>query len=278
MSNHDIQTSIDLYSESSGSGSPVLLVHGFGANTYTWHEFVPALRKNHRVIALDLKGFGKSPKPRDSAYSAFDQAGLLLRLIEQNHLQELILVGHSFGGAVSLVAALHLLEQQPGVIRKLVLIDTVAYLQPIPAFIRFLRTPLLPELVLSFIPGRTQARRGLQSTYFNAQEISEEAVAEYAKPLESREGRYALRKTARQMIPEHIDELSASYRQITVPVLLVWGREDEVVPLWVGERLNSELPDSRLCVIDRCGHIPQEEKPEETLKLVMDFMDERQEG
>jgi pimeloyl-ACP methyl ester carboxylesterase len=79
--------------------------------------------------------------------------------------------------------------------------------------------------------------------------------------------------TARQMIPPDIDALSARYATITVPTLLIWGRQDPIVPLNVGERLVKILPSARLEIIDACGHCPHEEHPEQTARLMNQFLD-----
>src|SRR4051812_7783862 len=80
---------VRLHYEEHGTGSPILLLHGFGANTYTWRYIAPALARNHTVIAVDLKGFGQSDKPFDERYSALDQAELLTELILDRDLHHL---------------------------------------------------------------------------------------------------------------------------------------------------------------------------------------------
>ncbi len=79
--------------------------------------------------------------------------------------------------------------------------------------------------------------------------------------------------TARQMLPSDWDAFTAGYPQISVPTLIVWGRNDPIVPVGVGERLAQIIPGARLAVIDRCGHCPQEERPEQTLELLRPFLD-----
>ena len=97
---------VNLYYEEQGKGPPVLLLHGFGASTFTWRHVAPDLAETHRVIAVDLKGFGQSDKPFDERYSVSDQAELLAQLIEDKDLRDLTIVGHSFGGGVALRLAL----------------------------------------------------------------------------------------------------------------------------------------------------------------------------
>ena len=87
----------------------------------------PELATNHRVIAVDLKGFGQSDKPMDERYSVFDQAELLAQLIEDRNLRDLTLVGHSFGGGVALLLALEADQRLKGRISRLVLLNTLAY-------------------------------------------------------------------------------------------------------------------------------------------------------
>src|SRR3990170_6705993 len=84
---------VKLYYSEEGKGPPLLLIHGFGASTFTWRFVAPELAKSHRVIAVDLKGFGQSDKPFDERYSVFDQAELLAQLIVDKDLRDLTLVG-----------------------------------------------------------------------------------------------------------------------------------------------------------------------------------------
>ncbi len=137
------EASVKLYYEDAGSGPPLLLIHGFGASTYTWRHVAPALAETHRVIAVDLKGFGQSDKPFDDRYSVFDQAELLAQLIEEKDLRDLTLVGHSFGGGIALLLALEVDQRLKGRIARLVLLDSIAYPQNIPVFFRLLDMPLV---------------------------------------------------------------------------------------------------------------------------------------
>ena len=88
-----------------GPGPPILLLHGFATSSYTWHSIIPELAKNHRVIAIDLRGFGASDKPIDDHYSIQDQAAAVTAFIEQENLRDLTVIGHSFGGGITLSLA-----------------------------------------------------------------------------------------------------------------------------------------------------------------------------
>src|SRR5208337_4584538 len=115
-----------------GQGRPVLLLHGFATSSYTWHAIIPELAKNHRVIAIDLRGFGASDKPLDDHYSIQDQTEAVQAFIEQENLRDLTVIGHSFGGGITLSLALNAEQQRKSRIRNIVLIDTIAYRQPTP--------------------------------------------------------------------------------------------------------------------------------------------------
>jgi pimeloyl-ACP methyl ester carboxylesterase len=146
------EAQVNLYYEEQGKGPPVLLLHGFGASTFTWRHIAPELAQTHRVIAVDLKGFGQSDKPFDERYSVSDQAELLAQLIEDKDLRDLTIVGHSFGGGVALRLALEANARLQGRISRLVLLDSIAYQQQIPVFFRLLDVPLVSQVGVRMVP------------------------------------------------------------------------------------------------------------------------------
>lgn len=261
-----------LHHEVTGSGDPILFVHGFGTTTYTWRHLVERLARDRTVVLIDLKGFGRSPKPMDGGYRLADQARLVRGFIRENDLRNLTLVGHSMGGGIALLVALDLLEDDDEYLESLVLIGSIAHPQPLPWFVQLLRTPVLRDLALSIVPAETQVRMILNLAYRDAGKITDDAVKVYAAALKTRGGRHALLRTAEGLIPPNLDELIPRYRTINVPTLLIWGRDDKIVPLDVGERLHRDIPNSRLVVLDETGHFPHEERPEETLTILGDFL------
>ena len=268
----NVANHLDLYHETHGNGDPVIFLHGLGGNLYEWRYLIEPLETDHRLILFDLKGAGKSPKPHDDKYSMFDQAEPIYQFILQNDLRNLTLIGHSFGGGVAMLVALKLAKQDPRRLSHLILIDTVSYPQKLPGVIRMLRLPLLGPLGLYLIPDRIKVRRMLEKIYFDDSKITPEDVEAYATPLSFPGAKYALLQTARQLIPDHMDELISMYPQIDVPTLIVWGREDKIIPLENGVRLNRALKNSQLVIIDRCGHDPHEERPEAAITVIRKFL------
>jgi pimeloyl-ACP methyl ester carboxylesterase len=263
---------VKLYYTEEGKGSPLLLIHGFGASTFTWRFVAPELAKSHRVIAVDLKGFGQSDKPFDGRYSVYDQAELLAQLIEDKDLRDLTLVGHSFGGGVALLLALEANQRLDGRITRLVLLDSIAFPQNIPVFFRLLDVPLVSQIGVRMVPPSVQARVALQIAYFDDSKIDPEEIELYAAPLKTAAGKHAIIHSARQIVPEDIAELSERYKTIELPTLILWCDHDRIVPLEVGIKLRRTLPNSTLRLVEECGHMPQEEQPASTLALIKGFI------
>jgi pimeloyl-ACP methyl ester carboxylesterase len=263
---------VKLYYYEEGKGPPLLLIHGFGASTYTWRHVAPGLAKSYRVIAVDLKGFGQSDKPFDGRYSVFDQADLLAQLIEDKDLHNLTLVGHSFGGGVALLLALEADHRLEGRIAKLVLLDSIAYPQNIPVFFRLLDVPLVSQLGVRMVPPSVQTRVALRIAYFDDSKIDPDEVETYAAPLKTAAGKHAIIHSARQIMPDDLARISERYKSIELPTLIVWCDHDRIVPLEVGLKLRRTLPNSTLRLVEDCGHMPQEEQPATTLKLLRAFI------
>jgi pimeloyl-ACP methyl ester carboxylesterase len=263
---------VKLFYEEEGKGSPILLIHGFGTSTYTWRHIAPELALNHRVIAVDLKGFGQSDKPFDARYSVNDQAELLAQLIEDHNLRNLTIVGHSFGGGVALRLVLDHDKRLEGRIKKLVLLDSIAYPQHIPVFFRLLDVPFVSHLGVRMVPPTVQTRVALRIAYFDDNKIDPEEVETYAAPLRTAAGKHAIIYSARQIVPDDLDAIAESYKSITLPTLILWCDHDRIVPLDIGLKLRRTLPNSSLRLVPECGHMPQEEQPETTLRLLEGFI------
>jgi pimeloyl-ACP methyl ester carboxylesterase len=256
-----------------GSGKPVLLLHGFGASSYTWRHVEPALvAAGYRVLTVDLKGFGLSEKPHDENYSIFDQAALISQFIDQLKLKNLTVVGHSLGGGVTLVLALDKDKKKLKRISKIVLIDSVAYSQNIPIAFNILRTPVLGKIGSQLIPLDVQTRVALRLAYFDNSKFDSGDVKQYSDPLKAKGSRHAMIQTARQILPENLPELSSRYKTIQIPALIIWCDHDKVIKPTIGLRLHKDLPNSTFYVVRECGHMPQEEKPQQTIKLMQDFL------
>jgi pimeloyl-ACP methyl ester carboxylesterase len=259
---------IDIHYRVSGSGPrQLLMLHGFGASWESWERIRPLLEDRYTLILADLKGFGLSSKPLDARYSAEDQTEVVLAFIRAMGFDNLTLAGHSFGGMVSAMAALKLES-----LRSLILIAAPAYRQHFPFFISMLRRPVINEVFLNRTTARFRARYTLRRIVCDRKSVTPEQVDRYARYLDLPGAHHALICTAKQILPVNVDSFPFALRTLLVPTLIIWGREDRVTPLWSGQRLNGDIPGSRLVVLDRCAHMPQEEWPRETAELIREFL------
>jgi pimeloyl-ACP methyl ester carboxylesterase len=131
---------------------------------------------------------------------------------------------------------------------------------------------VIGPLIQWLAPATMQVRAVLRLAYYDDDLISDEAIEAYAAPLRTPGGPYALRETAKQIVPADIDAICARYPTIGVPTLVIWGAHDEIVPLEYGERLRQAIPDSRLVVVEDAGHIPHEERPGPVRKAIEEFL------
>ena len=263
---------VTLHVRTVGKGPAVILLHGFAANSATWRYLVPELAKYHAVHMLDLKGFGESPKPDDNAYSIYDQAQLVIDFIKEKQFKQISIVGHSYGGGVALVSSLYLSRQYPGILKQLILIDSIAYEQETPFFINMLATPFLGELVAYTWPTSWQVNNVLKKAYFNDELITDEMIRIYSEPLNKAGAKNAMLTTAKQILPADLNKFSRQYNQIKATTKIIWGDNDEITPLKSALKLHQAIENSSLSIINKCGHIPHEECPEKTIPIIVDFL------
>ena len=263
---------ITLAYQSVGEGDPILFIHGFGASSYSWRYLTEPLSQNRRVITIDLKGFGQSPKPRDGLYSIYEQARLVRDFILAQDLQNLTIIGHSYGGGVALLTSIQLSKLQPKRQKDLILIGNAAYPQKLPSFMRILATPILGPMVLYWAPNKIQVHSLLKKVYFKDDLIPEAAIDHYAKNMGQENAKYATLQIARQLMPGDMEVVTKQYTEVTVPTLIIWGSQDEIISPEIGKRLNAALPNSRLIMLDDVGHAPQEERPDLILPQIKEFL------
>jgi len=250
-----------------GSGEPVVLLHGFGGSTYSWRLAGPELGRQYRAIAIDLNGFGWTERLREpEAYTLQGQARLVLGVLDALGIERVHLAGHSYGGGL----ALWLASAHPERVASLILVDSTlptystqrrrawAGLRPVVAL--GLRTVLLRE---AFI------RRGLKRSVYDQSLITDEVVREYLRRLRVEGATDAYRGlTARVKTPPPVVDLTA----IRQPTLIIWGLQDALLASAYGSRAAEKIPGATFVGIDRCGHLPMEERPEEFLAALRGFL------
>ena len=250
----------------------LLFIHGYGAASHYWRELEEHFAGRYNTVALDLKGFGYSAKPKDGKYRLRDQADLVQAFITEKNLTNVILVGHSLGGAVALLTSFQL---PPDQIKGLILLDNASYGQKLPDFVQLMRTPVLNTVGPALLPDRLLVKQMLQKIFTDQSKITEAMIQQYVTYLKSPGAYYALRQTAKEIIPANVDEIIDQTVNLKIPVLLIWGEDDRILPLESGRQLHEDIKGSELVIIPGSGHDPHEEKPAETIQAMESFLHRR---
>ncbi len=258
---------VRVHYQEKGSGPVLVLVHGYGSSTYTWKDLFVPLSAKFRVIALDLKGFGFSTSNEDDDFTQATQVKLIVHLLDKLGIQKAILCGNSMGGGLSLRCA----TMFPDRVAGLILIDSAGMISsrrnafaPSVTFWPFIGTGLA---AVALTTDRL-VRNGVTNSFYDTSKVGEERVATYYRPLKTRFGQRAARLTR---VQADYSDLPEKIGRIAVPTLILWGREDALIPLESGERMAKTIPGAKLVVFDRIGHIPQEEAPELVLREILSF-------
>jgi pimeloyl-ACP methyl ester carboxylesterase len=252
-----------------GVGPAVVFIHGFASSMYTWKDVLPKVLPGHEVVAVDLPGFGGSEAPGDLSFGEY--VPLVVSLLDQLGVERATLVGNSMGGGVAILVA----AENPARVSGLVLVDAAVYRMGDPGKrpwpIRMAGSPAAGALLDRLPLRRLLVREGLRQVFHDDSLVTAERVEEYAQPV-LREGVPAAIRSllsSRSLTPDLVE---AQLGKVSAPSLVIWGREDAWLPAADADKLAGDLR-ARKVVIDGCGHMPQEERPEEVGRLIREFVD-----
>lgn len=256
-----------------GEGPTLLLVHGMAGSSRTWREVMPALARDHRVLAPDLLGHGESAKPLgDYSLGAF--ASGLRDLLAVLGIDAVTVVGQSLGGGV----AMQLAYQHPELVQRLVLVGSGGLGREVSWLLRILTLPgaeyLMPVLFPRFVADRgDDLNRALHDFGLRAPHIGEMWRA-YSS-LAGTENRRAFLRTLKAVIDPGGQSVSASdrlYLAAAMPTLIVWGDQDPVIPVAHAVSAHEAMPGSHLELFEGVGHFPHVEEPARFVEVIRDFV------
>jgi 2-hydroxy-6-oxonona-2,4-dienedioate hydrolase len=240
-----------------GTGAPLILIHGLADDASIWDSVIPALSARFRVIALDQIGFGRSDKPllnyRVSTFVDFLDGSMTELKIERASL-----IGSSLGGWIAAAYAL----AHPERIERLVLSDAAGY----AALAKTMDRRALSALRLA---SRDDIRY-LGPLTFHDKRFYQDLDLAFKQRVTAGDS-YTVGQLLDSMVRGD-DALDNRLRMINRPTLVIWGRDDKLIPLNFGERFHQEIATSRLQIIDNCGHMPQVECPNEFAAAVLQFL------
>ncbi len=260
-----------------GSGPALLLIHGIGDNSMAWQPVHSKLARRFTVIAPDLLGHGQSDKPR-ADYSVAAYANGMRDLLSVLDIDQVTVVGHSLGGGVAMQFA----YQFPQMVERLVLIGAGGVTKDVNIALRLaslpggsealsvLRLPLvLPTLQLAGqLLGAVIGSTGVGHDIPNALRI----LADLPEPTASA----AFGRTLRAVVDwrgQVVTMLDRCYLTESVPVQLVWGEQDAMIPLSHAHMAHAAMPGSRLEIFPDSGHYPFHQHPDRFVDLVEEFID-----
>jgi len=252
-----------------GQGPAVVLVHGFGSSLYTWKGVIPALAARHEVVALDLPGFGESDQPPGLSFEDFPRA--VLGLMDALGIEKASLVGNSMGGATVAVLAAGRQER----VSALVLVDSAGFnLGPSerPGMVSFAMSSA--GGILARLPGkRLVVDASLRQVFHDPALVTPERLSEYLAAAR-RPGTFPAIRSLGVSLAGREAEVARALPRIVAPTLVLWGGDDRWIPPAHADRFVAAIPGARKVVIPACGHVPQEEKPDEVARLVLPFLAE----
>ena len=236
----------------------VILLHGLGAQADSWQLNVAALTPNFHVIAPDQIGFGKSDKPF-LKYRVGTYADFLDKMMAELKIERASLVGNSLGGWVAALTAI----KYPNRVEKIVIADAAGLAPPAIDFER------IYQLNSS---TRDEIRANLKLIFFNPMLQNNEMLVDQfmAQRILTNDG-YTISALI-ESIRRKEDFLDNRLGEIKKPTLIIWGRQDGLLPLADGEKFNKGIKGSEFAVFDNCGHVPQFEKAADFNKRISEFL------
>ncbi len=264
---------VNVHYKTYGEGEPTfILLHGFGASLFSWREVVEPIAEYGTVIAYDRPAFGLTERPMEwdgeSPYSQDSQVELAIGLMDALDIEKATLVGNSAGGTIAMLTAL----KYPERVTSLILVDPAVYAGGgAPAWIRpLLGTPQFDHLGPLFARQlQAQGTEFLKTAWHDPSKITPEIFEGYQQPLQVNDWDKALWELT---VSSRESGLAERVSEFNLPILVITGDDDRIVPTEQSLRLAEELPNAELAVIPQCGHVPHEECPTVFMQAVTEFL------
>ena len=260
---------VNVHYRDEGEGFPIVLIHGTAASLHTWDAWTDELKKTNRVIRMDLPAFGITGPNKNADYSIEAYTTFLHSFLEKLKLEKFHLAGNSLGGHI----AWNYTADYPSKVEKLILVDAsgLPTNKSQPAIFKMAKTPILNSLFL-YITPRFLIKKNIEEVYEDDSKITDELINRYHKMALRVGNRKAFIDRAKTDFKLDTQVNLEKLKSIQTPTLLIWGAKDLWIPLANGIRMNEILVNSKLEVLENSGHVPMEENPRESLKLLNEFL------
>jgi pimeloyl-ACP methyl ester carboxylesterase len=268
----DVCTFRTRYWKAGSAGSAVVLLAGIGCSVLEWQKNIATLATRHRVYAFDMLGHGLTDKPQKNCYSIAELAHFTLSFLSAHGEDSAHLVGNSLGGRIALECA----RLAPVRVKSMVLAAPAGIGRETALTMRLASVPILSELMTR--PSRMGTRL-LWTPAFHDPSFVTNGFVETKYALACVPGAHqGVLKTLRNFVSvsgfriEHVAPLQADMRTLHQPTLLIWGRQDRLVPRDHACILEAKLPRCRTLLFEECGHLPQLEQSRQFNAAVLDFL------
>jgi pimeloyl-ACP methyl ester carboxylesterase len=246
---------------------PIVLIHGTGSSLHTFDDWEDALKKDYRVIRMDLPGYGLTGPFPEPDYSIDAYVDFIKDFLDKRGVDQCIIGGNSLGGHIAWRFTL----EYPQEVTQLILIDAAGYpnkSKSEPIAFRVAKTPVIRN-ALTFITPKSIARASIENVYADKTKVTDELVNRYFE--------LTLRAGNRQAFIDRFSSLKdpSAFRRIhsiEQPTLILWGAQDELIPPENAERFHNDLPNDTLVILENAGHVPMEESPEQSLDALKAFL------
>ena len=239
-----------------GAGVPVVFVHGFPTSGHLWGDVVSLMPAGHRIVVVDLLGYGRSDRPLNHPVDVRAHADRLRAVLDELQIDRACIVGHGIGGGI----AQSLAVRSPERVSHLGLVDSVAVQHWPTLEARLARASLPftqflpPDLFLGIV------RRDLERGYSDHSHAAR-SIDLYLRPFAGAEGRDALVAHIRALTHGETSEIGSRLSALAIPVAIVWGQHDRVIPVAVARQLAATIPNACLEIVPDARHFVPEEAP-----------------
>lgn len=251
-----------------GEGPVLVLLHGVASSLHTWDGWVNRLAPHYRIIRIDLPGHGLTGRdPRTETYNIEYMVDKLDKFLNKLDIDKMYLAGNSLGGYISWNYALH----RPDRVRRMILLDSAGFPQDMPFIMSFSALPVIGEMGGLMMP-KFMVDMNVKAAFGDSTKVTRKLKQRYFD-MTTREGnRKALIGAFRIMKEQSTNpKLGDRVKEVSVPTLLMWGEEDDWVPLDILEKFQEALPNSKTIVYEGVGHMPMEEIPVQTSRDAHNF-------
>ncbi len=249
-----------------GKGETIILLHGTGASLHTWDKWTDKLKNSYRVIRLDLPAYGLTGPHPENKYSISEYSEFLNSFVNQLRLNDFILSGNSLGGSISWYYA----SIYPEKVQLLNLLSPGGFSNNdngSPLVIKLARAPVINK-ILRYVTPRFFIKNTLKEVYYDENKLTDLKIDTYRDMILRENNRESFISRSLLKPKDHTNRL----KLISAPTQIIWGNEDAWIPVSNSKFFKDAIANVRIDIMYETGHIPMEERPLESLDLLLNFI------